>query len=159
MKKVLSVILMVAMGLSICSAIYASDSEWDDYEEPEKKVEINEIKKTNQPIKIVSQKETLTVLKGETKTIDKVVTKEEAESLAKENIIPTGILCDCGGNMDIFEQYVSIWAYIGNKPCPEGMCAHICKKYERVITTIWKCTECEIGHSESCRDYDSYCTY
>ncbi len=144
MKKVLSIILMVAVGLSICSAIYASDSEWDDCDEPEKQVETIRIKKVNQSVIIVSPKETLTVLKGETKTIDKVVTKEEANNLAKENIIPTGILCDCGGDMYISYQDITPWGFVGIIPCPHGLSGHTCRKYQRTITTVWKYTECSL---------------
>ncbi|MEG1478882.1 MAG: hypothetical protein RSC20_05115 [Clostridiales bacterium] len=124
MKKVLSVILMVAIGLSICSAIYASDSEWGDYEEPEKKVET------------IIKNQDIIFPTDDIKTIDKVVGREEADALAEDGIMPLGILCECGGDMYISHQDITPWGFVGIIPCPHGLSGHTCRKYQRIYCAM-----------------------
>ncbi|MEG0895664.1 MAG: hypothetical protein RSE93_08095, partial [Oscillospiraceae bacterium] len=136
MKKVLSVILMVAIGLSICSAIYASDSEWEDYEEPEKKVET------------IIKNQDIVFPTDDIKTIDKVVTQEEADVLANEGIMPRGIICKCGGNMRMTKQTYSSWIVTGTTKCPHDRIDHIRYVYERNIIVDWQCSDCPLGYSD-----------
>ncbi len=138
MKKVLSIILMVAIGLSICSAVYASDVVSKDLSS--------------------ANKETIFPI-DDIKTIDKVVGREEADALAEEGIMPLGILCECGGNMDVIDRHASPWVFVGNTQCPHGVASHVCKKYERTVSVTWKCNDCPYGYTQSYKEINSYCTY